>query len=67
VTTNMKNMRQGKSQKSLAIAFTRIAFGFVWAVDAYFKWQPAFANKFVSYLQETYDGQPAIIQAWLNF
>jgi len=57
---------QSVKRRSLAIAVTRIAFGLVWAIDAYFKWQPAFANNFVSYLQETYDGQPAIIQAWLN-
>ena len=67
MTTNMKNKEQGTTQRSLAIAFTRIAFGIVWAIDAYFKWQPDFANNFVSYLQETYDGQPAFIQAWLNF
>ena len=66
MTTNMKIKNQGTKQRTLAIAFTRIAFGLVWAIDAYFKWQPAFANNFVSYLQETYDGQPAIIQAWLN-
>ena len=53
--------------RSWAIAFTRISFGLVWAIDAYFKWQPAFADQFVSYLQETYDGQPAFIQAWLDF
>jgi uncharacterized membrane protein YphA (DoxX/SURF4 family) len=54
-------------RRSLAIALTRIAFGLVWSVDAYFKWQPAFANNFVDYLSETINGQPAIIQAWLNF
>jgi uncharacterized membrane protein YphA (DoxX/SURF4 family) len=56
-----------QKRHSLAIALTRIAFGSVWAIDAWFKWQPAFANNFVSYLQETFDGQPAVIQAWLNF
>jgi uncharacterized membrane protein YphA (DoxX/SURF4 family) len=52
--------------RSLAIAFTRISFGLVWAIDAYFKWQPAFADHFVSYLHETYGGQPALIQSWLD-
>jgi uncharacterized membrane protein YphA (DoxX/SURF4 family) len=66
MTTNIKIKNQGTKRHALAIAFTRIAFGLVWAIDAYFKWQPAFADNFVSYLQETYDGQPAIIQAWLN-
>ena len=53
--------------RSKLIALTRILFGLVWTVDAYFKWQPAFPNDFVSYLQETYDGQPHLIQSWLNF
>jgi nitrite reductase (NO-forming) len=66
VTTKIKNKNQDTTQNPLAIAFMRIAFGLVWAIDAYFKWQPAFANNFVSYLQETYSGQPALIQSWLN-
>jgi thiosulfate dehydrogenase [quinone] large subunit len=56
-----------QKRQAKAIAFTRIAFGLIWAIDAYFKWQPAFANNFLSYLQETYDGQPAAIQSWLDF
>jgi uncharacterized membrane protein YphA (DoxX/SURF4 family) len=47
-------------------ALLRIAFGFVWAVDAYFKWQPAFLNNFTSYLSEGAQGQPALVQAWIN-
>jgi uncharacterized membrane protein YphA (DoxX/SURF4 family) len=64
--TNTNNKTQSIKLRSQAIASTRIAFGLVWAIDAYFKWQPAFQNNFVSYLQETYNGQPALIQAWLN-
>jgi uncharacterized membrane protein YphA (DoxX/SURF4 family) len=61
------NKRRGAGRRSQAIALTRIAFGLVWSVDAYFKWQPAFADNFVGYLKETFDGQPALIQTWLNF
>ena len=64
--TNRQNISQNVKRHSLAIALTRIAFGLVWAIDAFFKWQPAFQNNFVSYLQETYDGQPTLIQVWLN-
>lgn len=64
--SELKITDQSAKRHSLGIAFTRITFGLVWAIDAYFKWQPAFQNNFVSYLQETYDGQPALIQAWLN-
>ena len=66
MATNLKTMKKSAKWRSQGIAFTRITFGLVWAIDAYFKWQPAFQNNFVSYLQETYDGQPALIQAWLN-
>ena len=47
-------------------ALLRIVFGLVWAVDAYFKWQPAFLNNFTSYLTMGADGQPTLVQAWIN-
>ncbi len=45
----------------------RIVFGLVWAIDAWFKWQPDFINNFSSYLNGTLDGQPGWVQAWINF
>jgi uncharacterized membrane protein YphA (DoxX/SURF4 family) len=45
----------------------RIVFGLIWAVDAWFKWQPDFIHNFESYLSGTLDGQPAAVQAWINF
>ncbi len=36
------------------IGVLRIVFGMVWAIDAWFKWQPL-------------DGQPAPAHAWINF
>ena len=45
----------------------RIVFGLVWAVDAWFKWQPDFINNFSSYLTGTLDGQPGWVQGWINF
>ena len=47
-------------------AVLRVAFGCAWAVDAYFKWQPAFIDNFTSYLTGAAQGQPALIQAWIN-
>lgn len=44
----------------------RIVFGLVWAVDAYFKWQPAFLDNFTQYLTDGAQGQPALVQAWIN-
>jgi len=49
-----------------AFSVLRIVFGCVWAVDAYFKWQPAFLNNFTDYLAEGAQGQPALVQAWVN-
>lgn len=49
------------------IGILRIVFGLVWAVDAWFKWQPGFINNFSSYLTGPLDGQPVWIQSWINF
>ena len=49
------------------IAVVRIAFGCVWAIDAWFKWQPGFADNFTSYLTKALDGQPPAIAIWINF
>jgi thiosulfate dehydrogenase (quinone) large subunit len=53
--------------KAKAIALLRVAFGVIWAIDAQFKWRPAFANNFTRYIQGAIGGQPAFIQTWLNF
>jgi uncharacterized membrane protein YphA (DoxX/SURF4 family) len=63
----LKSRQTQEKIRSRAIAFTRISFGLVWAINSYFKWQPAFVDNFLSYLQETYNGQPAVIQSWLDF
>jgi thiosulfate dehydrogenase (quinone) large subunit len=49
------------------IAVLRIAFGCVWAIDAWFKWQPGFADDFTSYLTKALDGQPPAVATWINF
>jgi uncharacterized membrane protein YphA (DoxX/SURF4 family) len=49
------------------IGILRIVFGMIWAVDAWFEWQPDFINKFTDYLTGALDGQPAGVQAWVNF
>ncbi len=45
----------------------RIVFGIIWLIDASFKWQPEFIGKFTDYLTGALDGQPAAVQAWINF
>jgi nitrite reductase (NO-forming) len=37
------------------------------AVDAYLKWQPAFAAHYVGYLQNAMKGQPLWLASWFNF
>jgi uncharacterized membrane protein YphA (DoxX/SURF4 family) len=49
------------------IGLLRIAFGLVWAIDAWFKWQPDFANNFTDYLTGAQQGQPVVVQAWIGF
>jgi uncharacterized membrane protein YphA (DoxX/SURF4 family) len=49
-----------------AAAALRIAFGVVWAVDAWFKWQPSFTNRIVNYLNSARTGQPAVIKDWIG-
>lgn len=49
-----------------SFALLRIAFGFIWLIDAWFKWQPAFLNNFASYLMEGAQGQPMLIQSWVD-
>ena len=45
----------------------RIAFGFVWGVDAYFKWQPAFLSGFAGQVTMMMSGQPTWIVDWIQF
>ena len=54
-----------KSERKFA--FLRIAFGCVWAIDAWFKWQPAFLNGLIDMLKSMLDGQPLWVQTWINF
>lgn len=49
------------------IAALRIIFGLVWLIDAWFKWQPDFINKFSDYLTGSLDGQPGWVQGWIHF
>ena len=51
--------------RSVGIGLLRIAFGVVWAIDAWFKWQPAFVDNFTDYLAGARQDQPAWIQSWM--
>ncbi len=47
-------------------AWLRIAFGAIWGIDAYFKWQPDFFTNFTSYLSGNLDGQPLLVKNWIT-
>ena len=53
------------SQRKFALL--RIAFGLVWAADAYFKWDPLFLNNFLGVLGTPTADEPALVQAWIGF
>ncbi|MCL4394273.1 MAG: DoxX family membrane protein [Chloroflexi bacterium] len=48
------------------LGLLRIVFGIIWLIDAWFKWQPEFIGKFTDFLTGALDGQPAVVQAWIN-
>src|SRR5258706_11343108 len=49
------------------IAALRIAFGLVWAIAAWLKWQPAFIDSFMDKVSGAKDGQAPAVQSWLSF
>ncbi len=49
------------------IEVVRILFGLLWAFDAFWKWQPAFFEHSLPYLQQSEVGQPAWIVAYIGF
>ena len=59
--------RVAEPWRGQAFGILRIVFGLVWAIDAAFKWQPAFQTGFVDYLTGALDGQPALVKAWIGF
>ncbi len=49
-----------------SFSILRIVFGGIWLIDAYFKWSPAFIDNFTGYLTDAVQGQPPLVQAWIN-
>src|SRR5947209_17301736 len=45
----------------------RIVFAVVWAIDAYYKWQPDFVKSYASTVAEGGQGQPVWIHWWFRF
>lgn len=51
---------------TVAAGAVRAAFGVVMAVDAWLKWQPAFADHYVGYLQNAAEAQPDWLAPWFH-
>lgn len=49
-----------------ALGIVRIIFGVVWAIDAWYKWQPDFLNDLPHYMSHHLEGQPAVFHAWIQ-
>jgi uncharacterized membrane protein YphA (DoxX/SURF4 family) len=49
------------------VAILRIAFGTMWAIDAIFKWRPAFRTSFLDQIKSAGDGQPSWLHGWFSF
>jgi len=50
-----------------SLAALRIIFGSIWALDAWFKWQPSFANYLAGYLTQTASSQLSAHTTWMTF
>lgn len=59
-------MTPSKLGRAEGMAMVRMAFGVVWAIDAWFKWQPSFIQDFTDYVAGAAEGQPAAVQAWIH-
>ena len=56
-----------KNWQSGVIGASRVAFGLVWAVAAWLKWQPDFQNHFLDQVSAAKDGQPSLVEGWISF
>ena len=57
----------GHTWRAGAIACLRVAFGIVWAVAAWLKWQPQFQQTFVDQIIQNRSGQPQVVQIWMSW
>lgn len=66
-TTGSGGAAPRAARRLTGIGVLRIVFGLVWAIDAWFKWEPAFINNVTAYITGDLTGQPAIVQGWIHF
>lgn len=49
------------------VAIFRVIFGAIWAIDAIFKWQPAFSQGFSAMIASAAQDQPSWLNPWFHF
>jgi nitrite reductase (NO-forming) len=49
------------------VELLRVAFGVVWLIDAYLKWQPAFISGYAANVADGAKGQPGWLRPWFHF
>ena len=49
------------------LVLLRVGFGVVWAIDAFFKWQPAFVGMITQYVAKGAQQQPRWLSPWFRF
>ena len=49
------------------VGWLRVAFGLIWGLDAYLKWQPAFLNNFLAQATAAGNNQPHWLAPWFTF
>src|SRR5215467_15417990 len=67
MATNVAETGQLARWRLNGIGLLRILFGIVWAIDAWFKWQPDFVNNFKDYLTSAQQSQPWPVHHWIGF
>jgi len=56
----------GRPRQNWQKSAARVVFGLVWAVDAAFKWRPAFRHEYLSLVRGAAQGQPAWLLPWFH-
>jgi uncharacterized membrane protein YphA (DoxX/SURF4 family) len=49
------------------VALMRIGFGLIWAIAAWYKWQPAFLTGFADQISRPAQSAPPLLQPWFQF
>jgi uncharacterized membrane protein YphA (DoxX/SURF4 family) len=56
-----------KNALASRVGLVRAAFGAIWAIDAWYKWQPAFQHQFAAQITRPAKTAPALLHSWYQF